>query len=145
MVRDDVSAMSDDRPTDVLGALPRTRPHRRSPKRAAPAPGTAPAAAPGPAKPAKTTSKGAATPSSAAKRKPPAARPRTRKAGSEPIRQPAQPAGTPSQPRANRVPVPPSGTEIVGTAVHAAAELAEIGLTAGARALRNALSRLPRP
>jgi hypothetical protein len=29
--------------------------------------------------------------------------------------------------------------------VHAAAELAEIGLSASARALRNALARLPRP
>ncbi|HVR05189.1 MAG TPA: hypothetical protein VMS02_04050, partial [Solirubrobacteraceae bacterium] len=77
--------------------------------------------------------------------RPAAARARTRKQGSEPIRQPAQPDGTPSQPRANRIPVPPSGAEILGTAVHAAAELAEIGLTAGARALRSAIARLPRP
>jgi hypothetical protein len=34
---------------------------------------------------------------------------------------------------------------VIGTAVHAAAELAEIGLTAGARALRNTVARLPRP
>jgi hypothetical protein len=33
----------------------------------------------------------------------------------------------------------------MGTAVQAAAELAEIGLQAGTRALRRALSRLPRP
>jgi hypothetical protein len=33
----------------------------------------------------------------------------------------------------------------VGTAVQAAAELAEIGLSMSARALRRALSRLPRP
>ncbi len=32
----------------------------------------------------------------------------------------------------------------MGTAVQAAAELAEIGLQAGTRALRGALSRLPR-
>jgi hypothetical protein len=138
-VRDDVVAMSDDRPTDVLGALPRTRPHRRSAKRAAPAAmASTPAKVQGePTAPAKR----AAPP----KAKPTAARARARKRGPDPIRQPAQPAGTPSQPRANRVPVPPSGTEILGTAVHAAAELAEIGLTAGARALRNAISRLPRP
>ena len=37
------------------------------------------------------------------------------------------------------------GAEILGTAVQAAAELAEIGLSVGARALRNAVSRLPRP
>ena len=36
-------------------------------------------------------------------------------------------------------------TELVTTVVQAAAELAEIGLTAGARALRIAVSRLPRP
>jgi hypothetical protein len=41
--------------------------------------------------------------------------------------------------------VPPTGGDILGTAVHAAAELAEIGLTAGARAVRNAVARLPRP
>jgi hypothetical protein len=34
---------------------------------------------------------------------------------------------------------------IVGTAVQAAAELAEIGLTLSGRALRNAFDRLPRP
>jgi hypothetical protein len=42
-------------------------------------------------------------------------------------------------------PAPAKGTEIVGTAVQAAAELAEIGLTFGARAVRNTLSRIPRP
>jgi hypothetical protein len=36
-------------------------------------------------------------------------------------------------------------TEVAGTAVKAAAELAEIGLSAGARALKLAVSRLPRP
>jgi hypothetical protein len=39
----------------------------------------------------------------------------------------------------------PQGTELVGTVVKAAAELAEIGLTVGARALRTAVSRLPHP
>jgi hypothetical protein len=34
---------------------------------------------------------------------------------------------------------------VLGTAVQAAAELAEIGLMASARALRGALARLPRP
>ncbi|HEY8765368.1 MAG TPA: hypothetical protein VIM18_14330, partial [Solirubrobacteraceae bacterium] len=36
-------------------------------------------------------------------------------------------------------------TEVLGTAVQAAAELAEIGLSVGARAIRRAVSRLPRP
>ena len=35
-VRDHVPTMIDDRPSKVLGALPRTRPHRRSQKRATP-------------------------------------------------------------------------------------------------------------
>ena len=39
----------------------------------------------------------------------------------------------------------PDGPELIGTLVKAAAELAEIGLTVGARALRTAVSRLPRP
>jgi hypothetical protein len=48
--------------------------------------------------------------------------------------------------RAEPAPPPPSrGDSILGTAVRAAAELAEIGLMIGARALRGALSRLPRP
>jgi hypothetical protein len=41
--------------------------------------------------------------------------------------------------------VPASSTEIFGTAVQAAAELAEIGLSVSARALRNAVSKLPKP
>jgi hypothetical protein len=34
---------------------------------------------------------------------------------------------------------------VIGTAVQAAAELAEIGLSMSARAIRRAVSRLPRP
>jgi hypothetical protein len=41
--------------------------------------------------------------------------------------------------------VPAAGADIVSTAVQAAAELAEIGMTVSARALRNAVSRLPKP
>jgi hypothetical protein len=41
--------------------------------------------------------------------------------------------------------MPASGTDILGTAVQAAAELAEIGLSVSARAIRGAVSRLPRP
>jgi len=42
-----------------------------------------------------------------------------------------------------RSPSPPGATELVAITVRAAAELAEIGLTVSARALRIALSRLP--
>ncbi|MBV9197872.1 MAG: hypothetical protein JO168_27360 [Solirubrobacterales bacterium] len=62
----------------------------------------------------------------------------------ERLRQPPQPGGTPP-PTGTRKPVPAGGAEILGTAVQAAAELAEIGLSLSARALRNALARLPKP
>jgi hypothetical protein len=148
---------SDERPSEVLGGLPRSRPHRRSEKRAAPAAKRTPtrtkAATP---RPATANAKPAGAKSTASKPKQPAkptalrgqdgaanrrttARPKT-----ERLRQPAQPAGTPNVSR-KRKPVPATGADILGTAVQAAAELAEIGLTVGARAIRRAVSRLPRP
>jgi hypothetical protein len=176
-LREDGEAVTDqERPNEVLGALPHTRPHRRSDKRK---PVAAKATA---AKPKPTTVKSKPT---AATSKPKAVKPKTAKpriaqpktsatakpktsapaktasiANAKPaarLRQPAQPAGTPPRgPSSARVPArppttpprragPPTGGEILSTAVQAAAELAEIGLTASARALRNALSRLPRP
>ena len=56
----------------------------------------------------------------------------------------APPTVEPEQP-AGRCHALPTGTELAGTAVRAAVELAEIGLTLTARALRIAISRLPRP
>jgi hypothetical protein len=41
--------------------------------------------------------------------------------------------------------VPAQRHDVLGTAVQAAAELAEIGLSIGAQAIRRAVSRLPRP
>jgi hypothetical protein len=179
-------SMSAERHSAVLGGLPRTRPHRRSDKRAttsaAPAtagPETTPApeleATPPAAKkavarkpPAKKTparkpaAKKPATKKPAA-RKPAPKKPAAKQAATERaaattpesnaatrLRQPAQPDGLPAQPRetnrpAPRPPAPPRGGEILGTAVQAAAEIAEIGLSAGARAIRRAVSRLPRP
>jgi hypothetical protein len=167
--------MSDDRPSEVLGSLPRTRPHRRSQKRAAAqaqaqavAGDTSPrsersdrvrapagkatraastgksakrAASPPPSGRRSRASAGAAEVKSGppAVDKPPTAT--TRK--SQQLRQPAQPGGTPSAPRSRRP--AGSGADILGTAVQAAAELAEIGLTVSARAIRSAISRLPRP
>ena len=61
-----------------------------------------------------------------------------------PLRQPAQPDGLPTTPR-KPPPEPTGGVDIFETAVHAAAELAEIGLTISARAIRRAVERLPRP
>jgi hypothetical protein len=194
-------SVSNDRPSDVLGALPRRRPHRRSDKRAAPAPadGSAVAqaappagsrlaaakrisasdkpAASAPGQPASTADKRASAPgkrastartrgpagkaSASTRRKQPppapavpirssdatartAAPPRASRRQPERLRQPAQPAGFPTTPVASR-PEPASRRRVLGTAAQAAAELAEIGLSVSARALRNAVARLPRP
>ena len=42
-------------------------------------------------------------------------------------------------------PKPPSGTELVTTAIQAAGELAQIGLTVGGQVLKRAVERLPKP
>jgi hypothetical protein len=105
--------MSDEPPSKVLGALPRTRPHRRSDKRGAPA------------SPVDSDLPLTADSAGGAKASPP-------------------PAVDPPDSADARKPLP-AGASVLGTAVQAAAELAEIGLSVSARALRGALSRLPRP
>jgi hypothetical protein len=157
--------MPDDESSEILGSLPRTRPHRRSQKRGgrteAPgtskeeAPGTSKAEAPATSKAeARATSKAEAKPirdtASSERGRPKAERPAPqrraprRRARPEPLRQPRQPSGTPPAPPSRR-PIPGSGTELLSTVVQATAELAEIGLSVSARAVRNALGRLPRP
>jgi hypothetical protein len=153
-MRDHVASMTGEPPSEVLGSLPRTRPHRRSqkrPPRAARAADTraatvgtrtidAPADGQAKAKPAMTeTAK--AKPANAKTAAPRRVTPRPAPSR---LRQPAQPAGTPPGPR-NRRPAPSNGSDVLGTAVQAAAELAEIGLSVGARAIRGAVARLPRP
>ncbi|TML07685.1 MAG: hypothetical protein E6G41_04015 [Actinobacteria bacterium] len=98
---------------EVLSSLPRTRPERRSAKRGARTPAAAARAAP--------------TPKKTARPKPKAAAPRE-----------VPPSGY-AVPR-TRSPVNPGGTELVGTAIQALGELANLG----SRAVRGALSRLPR-
>ena len=49
-----------------------------------------------------------------------------------------------SEPR-ERGSQPPSGTELVTTAIQAAGELAQIGLTVGGQVLKRAVKRLPKP
>jgi translation initiation factor IF-2 len=111
--------MSNEPEPGVIGSLPRSRPHRRSDKRPAPA-----GAKPAPTKPKPATAK------------PKAAGAKPRAAGAKP--KPAAPKPVPPAPHD-----PSPGP--LETAVQAAAELAEIGLHAGARALRRAVARLPRP
>ena len=157
--------MSDEPQPGVIGSLPRTRPHRRSDKRAAPRGATAPAE---PASPAATPRPAEPKP---AERTKPAARPSGREdqagreaQGGREGPKPAKPAAAkppktapakaaPAKPIAARRTVTPPAERparepspgVLETAVQAAAELAEIGLHASARALRRAVSRLPRP
>jgi hypothetical protein len=116
----------------VLGSLSPTRPTRLGGDRragATVAPATATAAKPARAKPSKPTAA-----------KPKAARP---KAAPKPA------AATP--PAGWQVPGEGDGRrdsgpgEIVTTAVQAAGELAQIGLTVGGRFLKRAAGRIPRP
>jgi len=177
--------LSDERPSDVLGALPRRRPHRRSEKRPTPAPSAGHTdGTPAPAAAAATkrsgtrtaaTKRGSGTrprgaqpangarpanggrPAKNSARKAPtsrtapatAAAPATRSAQprrqGEPLRQPAQPGGTPPAPSHRGSRERSTSRDIIGVAAQAAAELAEIGLSVSARALRNAVGRLPRP
>jgi hypothetical protein len=158
--------MADKRQSEVMGALPRTRPQRRSAKRPARPNGTtAPPAKPTPKRAAASAEGPAGTRRSPASKrgstaKPTPARPtplsraqgRSRpsnaksrsRSKADRLRQPPQPRGIPSQPRS---PVPSSQErpEILGTVVQAAAELTEIGLSLGAQLLRRAVARLPRP
>jgi hypothetical protein len=60
----------------------------------------------------------------------------------------ARPPDAAAAPAAGEVPAEPAPSgahDLVGTAVQAAVELAEIGFGVGVRALREAVSRLPRP
>jgi hypothetical protein len=152
--------MSDQPPPGVLGGLPRTRPHRRSQKRPARSPdvdgaGATPRAAKPPSSKPRAAKPRAAKPPSSKPRaakpraaKPPSSKPRAAKPQSAHTRAQAKPR--PSRPTQVRVAKPPAAmppTSTAGpleTAVQAAAELAEIGLSVSARALRGALSRLPR-
>jgi hypothetical protein len=149
--------MSDDRPSEVLGGLPRTRPHRRSEKRAAPAPvhaaptpPTRPAARSArpaqTARPAETARRANSAKGPGTVRTTPASPGATKRATPAParVRQPAQPPGTPTATR-SRPPIPTAGADLIGSAVNVTAELAEMGISAGARALRGVVARLPRP
>lgn len=107
---------------DVLSSLPRSRPQRRSAKRDAPKPA---------AKKAPAARKPAPKPRKAPKPRVHAAPRRIPPAGFEP------PRDAEDRPA-------PSGVELVGTAIQAAGELAQIGLAVGGQALRSALGRISR-
>jgi hypothetical protein len=125
MASSDPSSGADER--EVFAGLPNTRPHRRSAKRDRPARG---AAATSQAKPAT---------------KPP--KPKA-KAASKPRAKP-EPAAAKIPPAGYATPRPdagvPHGADLIGTAVQAVGELAQIGIAAGGRAVKSAFERLPRP
>ena len=117
--------------SEVLRSLPARRPQRRSARRG----GAKPAARkPAPRKKAAAAAKKPAT----AARKPAAGR---RPAGVRPSEATRAASSTPGQRPAQS----PEGIELVGTAIQAAGELAQLGLTLGTKALRGAVARLPRP
>jgi hypothetical protein len=124
MASSDPSSGADER--EVFAGLPNARPHRRSAKRDRPARGA----------------------SGAAKAKPAAAKPKA-KAASRPMARPAPEPAAKVPPAGYATPRPddgvPRGADLVGTAVQAAGELAQIGIAAGGRALKSAFQRLPRP
>jgi hypothetical protein len=159
-----IEAMSDNHQPGVIGSLPSTRPHRRSGKRAtpgSPADATAPASAtPAAELESAATRTPAAKPESAATRTPaakpepaatrtPAAKPKPAakaQRGTQPSGERERPRRPPSPARDPAPPAPaPTSPGALQTALEATAELTEIGLRAGARALRLALSRLPKP
>ena len=70
------------------------------------------------------------------------AKPRPVRAGAPSLAKSTQRART-AEPE--RGPSPPSGTELVTTAIQAAGELAQIGLAVGGQVLRRAVGKLPKP
>jgi hypothetical protein len=126
----------------VLASLPATRPDRLGRRTTASATGpaatrTAKPAATAPAKP-----KPRATRSKAASRAP------TAEKAAAAQRRAARPAPSPPPPpkaRPRRSSSPPSGPELVTTAIQAAGEIAHIGITVGGQVLKRAARRIPRP
>jgi hypothetical protein len=141
-LRNDVAEMTE-RPEppggEVLSSLPSTRPQRRSARRAS---GGESGEA---AKPRPAESKGAPKRASRAGAKA-SGRPRAKAKGRRPtaVRPSAATKAAGSQPR-ERPAQTPQGVELVGTAIQAAGELAQLGLQLSTRALAGAVRRIPRP
>ena len=155
---------------EVLTSLPRTRPVRRSAKRA-----ERPAAAKGPAtaQRRKPAAKPRAAAASTARRKAPktaaaktaadaaaaatpAAERKARAGGTRSTRQRAQPPRVAPErkvppagyaaPTSRAGETPASGAaDLIGTTLQAAAELTQIGMAVGRQTLRSMLDRLPKP
>jgi hypothetical protein len=167
---DDTGTPSGDGSGEVLANLPRTRPQRPSARRQAMR-GTSPQAAETssgtPAK--RAAAKRPAAKASAAKARAAKGSAAKGSAAKGAARRTATPAGrghgsgasrgrasTPRAASEARAPAqgfesvtgsvrPPTGAEVVGSAVEAAGDIAQAGVRAGGRLLRGALSLLPRP
>ncbi len=118
-----------DEDPSVLGNLPRTRPQRRSGRRAGEAATGRPSSAPPPQGPAR------AKPSPQGP-----ARERAERVSPKPF---PHPTPQPSTARAARDRDAPG--DIVADAIAAAGEVSKLGLTLGVKVLRGAVARLPRP
>jgi hypothetical protein len=133
--------------TGVLGNLSATRPSRIGGERRGAT--TRPAAASAAktataAKPKATAKAGPTAKPKAAKKK--AAKPKVRtNAGTQPKPPAAPPKGWQTPDENGRKGGPPGGAEIVTTAVQAAGEIAQLGLTVGGQILKRAAGRIPRP
>jgi hypothetical protein len=112
----------------VLGSLPDTRPTRFGRERGE---GT------------KAKPKAAAKPKPKAAAAPKAARPRAVRAGAPSLEDSTR-HDRPKPPPASTT-SPPSGAELVTTAIQAAGELAQIGLAVGGRVLKRTVEKLPKP
>jgi outer membrane biosynthesis protein TonB len=128
----------------VLGSLPATRPTRFGGERRKSANGKSATAT-------KAKPKAAPKPRAVAKPKPkpaPAARPahgpRPVRAGAPSLAESTERART-AEPAPESTTSPPSGTELVTTAIQAAGELAQIGLAVGGQVLKRAVDKLPKP
>ena len=132
------SATSGKQDAGVLGNLPATRTTRFGGERSQ---GAAPKA--------KAKRAPAAKPKAAAPRPRPAAapsqRPRPVRAGAPALKESTERARAEASEPLERGSKPPSGTELVTTAIQAAGELAQIGLTVGGQVLKRAVNRLPKP
>ena len=131
----------------ILGSLPATRPTRFGRDRAkASGGGTATATKAKPKPKAAAKSRTRPKPKAAPRAvKPDAAHgPRPVRAGSPSLAEPTRRART-AEPPPQPTTSPPSGTELVTTAIQAAGELAQIGLAVGGQVLRRAVGKLPKP
>jgi hypothetical protein len=127
---------------EVLSSLPSTRPQRRSARRTSGEKAARPQAAKAKGTGAKATSR----PRAKAAGPKAGARPRAKAKSGRPtaVRPSAATKAAGTQPR-RRPPQTPQGVELVGTAIQAAGELAQLGLQLSTRALAGAVRRIPRP